>query len=157
MCEILHQTVSLIWKIFSQIFSKYLIMSTVKIAGVAMGYRSEWLSLDTADCLHMEVVGRLQYEWICRCFVKVIWTKWRVCELLGVLIHQHLTGPVYTEHQSQHCDNSAIMLVILFSLKTMESLQNGLQPISSDAIVFNENSMASVITELSQYWRWCLV
>ena len=32
---------------------------------------------------------------------------------------------VYTKRQSQCCDNSAIMLAILFSLKTMELLQNG--------------------------------
>ena len=35
-----------------------------------------------------------------------------------------LLGPVYTKRQQQCCDNSAMMLVILFSLKTMESLQN---------------------------------
>ena len=34
-------------------------------------------------------------------------------------------GSVYTKRQRQRCDNSAMMLAILFSLKTMESLQNG--------------------------------
>ena len=34
-------------------------------------------------------------------------------------------GPVYIKRQSQHWDNPAMTLVILFSLKTMESLQNG--------------------------------
>ena len=34
-----------------------------------------------------------------------------------------MLGPVYTNGQHQHCHNSAIM--ILFSLQTMESLQNG--------------------------------
>ena len=34
-------------------------------------------------------------------------------------------GPVYTKRQRQYCDNSAMTLVILFTLKTMESLQNG--------------------------------
>ena len=38
-------------------------------------------------------------------------------------------GPSYTKRQYQYCDNSAMMLVILFLLKTMESLQKGVQPI----------------------------
>ena len=36
-------------------------------------------------------------------------------------------GPVYTKHQRQRCDHSAMTLVILFSLKLMETLENGLQ------------------------------
>ena len=36
-------------------------------------------------------------------------------------------GPIYTKRQRQHCDHSAIMLAILFSLKSMETLENGLQ------------------------------
>ena len=32
-------------------------------------------------------------------------------------------GPVYTRHQHQYCDNSAMMLGILFSLKIMESFK----------------------------------
>ena len=35
--------------------------------------------------------------------------------------------PVYTKHQHQSCNNFEMMLVILFSLKTMELLENGLQ------------------------------
>ena len=38
---------------------------------------------------------------------------------------------VFTERQKQRCDNSAIMLTILFLLKTMDSLKNGLQPTRS--------------------------
>ena len=34
-------------------------------------------------------------------------------------------GPVYPKRKRQHCDNSATMLAILFSLKTMEPLKNG--------------------------------
>ena len=33
--------------------------------------------------------------------------------------------PIYTKRPRQHCDNSAMTLGILFSLKTVESLQNG--------------------------------
>ena len=36
---------------------------------------------------------------------------------------------VCTKLQCQHCDNSAMALVIQFPLKTMQSLKNGLQPI----------------------------
>ena len=36
-------------------------------------------------------------------------------------------GPVYTKCQHQGCDHSAMTLVILFSLKSMETLENGLQ------------------------------
>ena len=60
-------------------------------------------------------------------------------------------GSVYTEHQHQGCDNSWMTLAILFSLKTMESLKNGLQPYSGmAALFFNENSITSVIAELLQ-------
>ena len=34
--------------------------------------------------------------------------------------------PIYTKRQSQHYDHSAMRLGILFSWKTMESLQNGI-------------------------------
>ena len=33
-------------------------------------------------------------------------------------------GPIYTKRQRQRCDNSAMTLAILFSLKTVESLEN---------------------------------
>ena len=36
-------------------------------------------------------------------------------------------GPVYTKRQCQRCDHSAMTLVILFSLNSMEILENGLQ------------------------------
>ena len=35
-------------------------------------------------------------------------------------------GPVYTKHQRRFCDHSAMTLVILFSLKSMETFENGL-------------------------------
>ena len=47
-------------------------------------------------------------------------------------------GPVYT--------NAATTLALLFSLKTIEPLQNGVA-----TIVSNEDIIASVITELSQH------
>ena len=53
-----------------------------------------------------------------------------------------ITGPVYTKHQSQCCDNSAITLVILLSLKTMELLQIGV------ATHFQASPLFSMRTEL---------
>ena len=38
-------------------------------------------------------------------------------------------GSVYTKRQCQRCDNFVMMLAILFSLKTVESLQNGVATI----------------------------
>ena len=35
-----------------------------------------------------------------------------------------IQGPIYTKRQRQRCDNSVMTLTTLFSLKTMESLQN---------------------------------
>ena len=37
-------------------------------------------------------------------------------------------GPVYTKHQRERFGNSEITLAILFSLKSMETLENLLQP-----------------------------
>ena len=39
-----------------------------------------------------------------------------------------ILGPVCTKRQRQRSDSSAMKLVILFSLKTMELLKNRLQP-----------------------------
>ena len=57
-------------------------------------------------------------------------------------------GSLYTEHQCQCCTNSAMILAIQFSLKTMESLQNGVATHFKETIVFIECGMASVIAEL---------
>ena len=50
------------------------------------------------------------------------------------LIRQSGLGPVYTKRQRlrQRYDSSAMALVILFSLKRMELLENGLQPDSGE-------------------------
>ena len=59
-------------------------------------------------------------------------------------------GLVYTKHQRQSCDNSAMMLEILSSLKTKESLGNGLQPHSGVTLLF---SMRTVLLVLSHsHW-----
>ena len=46
--------------------------------------------------------------------------------------------------------NTVTTLPILFSLKTMASLQNWVTVFSSDSIAFNENSIGSAMAELSQ-------
>ena len=61
-------------------------------------------------------------------------------------------GPVYTECQYQCCDNSAMTLVILFSLKTMELLQIGVAThFQVTPIIFNENSTTSVIAQAALF------
>ena len=48
--------------------------------------------------------------------------------------------PVYTEFQRQRCNNAMMTLTIQLSLRTMPSLQNGVEPqFWSDSIVFNKN------------------
>ena len=41
------------------------------------------------------------------------------------LARSNALRPIYTKCQHQHCDNSAMTLAILVSLKTIESLKNG--------------------------------
>ena len=59
-------------------------------------------------------------------------------------------GPIYTKHQQQCCDDTS---------DTVLNEKNGVTwkwiatPIWSGSLVFNENGIASVITELSQRWR----
>ena len=60
---------------------------------------------------------------------------------------QWQSGPVYTKRQHQRCDNSAMTLAILFSLKSMESLENRLQPHSGVTPLF---SMRTESQESSQ-------
>ena len=48
-----------------------------------------------------------------------------------------ILGPMYTKRQRQLCDNAAMTLAILFSLKTMESLENGLQTQSGATPLFS--------------------
>ena len=58
-------------------------------------------------------------------------------------------GRVYINRQHQCCDNTAMTLVILLSLKTMELHQIvGYNPFSSNSIVFNEKSITTIIAEL---------
>ena len=51
-------------------------------------------------------------------------------------------GPIYTKRQRQCCDNCAKTLAILFSLKTMESLENGLQPHSGETPLFSMRTVS---------------
>ena len=58
---------------------------------------------------------------------------------------------------AQHCDNSVMMLLILFSLKTMELLENGLQPHFGATSLFSMRTVSLASSEFSQYWYWRLV
>ena len=53
---------------------------------------------------------------------------------------------VYTKRQRQRCDHSAMTLAILFSLKSIEKLENGLQTYSGAS----SQSCHSVVTD-----AWC--
>ena len=55
-------------------------------------------------------------------------------------------GSIYIKRQPQRCDHSALRLAILFSLKSMETFENGLQPHSGVSL----QSCRSVDTD-----AWC--
>ena len=71
-------------------------------------------------------------------------TRYHLCKQSTTL------GPVNTKRQRQHCDNSAMMLAILFSLKSVELLKNGLQPHSGVTPLF---SMRTELQASSQSCR----
>ena len=55
----------------------------------------------------------------------------------GVAWCELALGPVYTKRQRQCCDNSVMTVTILFSLKSIESLENGLQIHSGATLLFS--------------------
>ena len=67
-------------------------------------------------------------------------------------------GPVYTKRQRQSCDNSTMTLAILFSLKSMETLENGLQPHSGVTPLFSmrtESQASSQSCRSIHADAWC--
>ena len=62
---------------------------------------------------------------------------------------QPLLGPIYTKRQRQCCNNSEMTLAILFSLKSMESLLNGV------ATYFQVTSLISMWTESQASSKSC--
>ena len=65
-----------------------------------------------------------------------------------------ILGPGYTEHQRQRFDISVMTLATVFSLKTMESLENGLRLQPGVTPLF---SMKAVSVALLQHWCGRLV
>ena len=64
---------------------------------------------------------------------------------------EFILGLAYTSRQRHCCDNSAMTLAILFSLKTRKLLQIEVAThFQATPFLFNENSVASVIAEWSQ-------
>ena len=55
--------------------------------------------------------------------------------------------PIYTKRKCQCSDNSVIMLAALFTLKTMESLKNGLQPQSGVTPLFSIRTVSLVSSQ----------
>ena len=60
-------------------------------------------------------------------------------------------APVYTKHQHQRCDHSAMTLAILFSLKSPETLENGLQTHSAASL----QSYRSI--DADTWYKWALM
>ena len=68
----------------------------------------------------------------------------------GVHFQWNNNGSVYIKRQHQCRVNDAMTLVILFLMKSMELLQNGVAlHFEVTPILFNESCVASVITELT--------
>ena len=67
---------------------------------------------------------------------------------------------VYTKRQRQHCNNSAMTLAILFSLKTMGSLQNGVATHFQLTPLFTTDSLASLQSccsiDADAWCKWAL-
>ena len=70
-------------------------------------------------------------------------------KMLAYRVCRALVGFVYTKRQLQRCHNSAMMAMILFSLKTMEWLQNGI------AIHFQATPLLSMRTEMQASMQSC--
>ena len=74
-------------------------------------------------------------------------------------MNRHLfKGPFTTKRQNQRCDNSAMTLAILFSLKTMELLENRLQPHSGVTPLFSirtESLVSSQSCRCIDADAWC--
>ena len=67
-------------------------------------------------------------------------------------------GLVYTERKCQRYDNAAMTLVMLVWLKTMQSLQNGLQPHSEVTPLFSMKTgllASSQICHSVDAYAWC--
>ena len=71
-------------------------------------------------------------------------------------------GPVYTKHQRQRCDNSAMTLAILLSLKSVESLENRLQthsgatPLFSMRTELQASSLSCCSVDADAWCKWSL-
>ena len=55
--------------------------------------------------------------------------------------------PIYTKRRRQRCDNAAMTLVIMRSLKTMVSLQNELQPYSGETSLLSVKAISLALSQ----------
>ena len=86
---------------------------------------------------------------------KWVYHKTALTIMLGV---NGSLGPVYTKRQWQHCDNSVMTLAILFSMKSVESLENRLQPHSGATPLFSirtESQASSLSCRSVDADAWC--
>ena len=91
-----------------------------------------------------------------------------VCPLLTTgqemtgLTKQHPSGPIYTKHQRQYYDNSAMTLTILFSLKSVELLENRLQSHSEATPLFSMRTESQALSlncrsvDADAWCKWAL-
>ena len=78
--------------------------------------------------------------------------------LFYIVFTLEVLGPIYTKRQRQRCDNSAMTLAILFSLKTVELLENGLQTHSRATPLFSmrTESQASCSVDADAWYKRAL-
>ena len=96
-------------------------------------------------------------EYFVKCWLHACQDAYR-CNTVILQYFVKSKDPFTPKRQRQRCDNSLMMLAILFSLKTMESLANILQPHSGATPLF---SMRTELQASSQSCRsvdadaWC--
>ena len=91
-------------------------------------YNEDYLNLDDKS------IYRLVFKCYKSCSLQLI--DFSFVDSTLSCLHKHLR-PVYTKRQRRLCYNAAMTLAILFSLKTMESLENGLQSKSGATPLFS--------------------
>ena len=89
--------------------------------------------------------------------VGLIWQINQTLSRESSLMERAPLGPVYTKRQRQCFHKSAMTLVILLIENNGVAWKRVATPIWSNSIVFNENNIVSIITELLQRWRRRLV
>ena len=88
---------------------------------------------------------------------ELAWLVSNVCKVCKLILSMacasskhtgdYVLGPVYTKRQHQRCGNSTMKLVILFSLETMELLQNGVTTHFRVAPLFSKRTVSLALSQ----------